>query len=157
MKNADRIVAQAREWAALACALVGMDDADLSTPDDVQDAHAQAVKSCMRAEREYRSSLTEARVKGARWAGVEGACAALGGLLRLWTAAEGRPISKFDAREGDGLRRGFIDCAAGLAVVFSAPNGFATCKSAQYAARKGAQELFDALTREEESLAQSGR
>jgi hypothetical protein len=105
----------------------------------------------MRAECEYRSASAGAKNKAAYWAAVEGACASLSGLLRLWTAAEGRPVSKFDARDGDGVRRGFLDCAAGLATVFSAPGGFTACKPAQHAARKGAQELFDTLVREEES------
>ena len=150
-----------------------MSNIDLSTADGVQYAHDQAVALCMRVEHVYRtacdwaqngngydvspglSKIFEANIRGlgARWAQVEGACAALSGLLRLWTAAEGRPISKFDAREGDGVRRGFLDCAAGLATVFSAPGGFTTCKPAQHAARQGAQELFDALMTDEESLA----
>ena len=168
MKNVDRIIAQAREWAAQACAIAEI-SADLSTVDGVQNAHDQAAVLCMRVEKAYRtardwmqdgydvspalSNIFEANVRGlgARWAQVEGACASLSGLLRLWTAAEGRPVSKFDARHGDGVRRGFLDCAAGLATVFSAPGGFTTCKPAQHAARKGAQELFDTLAREEES------
>ena len=150
--NKVKIIAQAREWAAQACAIAEMSNVDLSTVDGVQNAHDQAARLCMRAEQAYRSAgAIRAKSAASRWAQVEGACASLSGLLRLWTAAEGRPISKFDARDGDGVRRGFLDCAAGLATVFSAPGGFTACKPAQHAARKGAQELFDALMREEES------
>ena len=169
MKNIDIIVAQARGWATQACAIAEIDDIDISTVYGVQNAHDRALVLCMRVEQAYRtardwaqngydvspglSNIFEANIRGlgARWVQVEGAYASLSGLLRLRTAAEGRPVSKFDAREGDGVRRGFLNCAAGLATVFSAPGGFTTCKPAQYAARKGAQELFDALAREEES------
>ena len=149
MKNADKIVAQAREWATLACAIVEMRNIDSSTVAGVQDACTRAVELCAWAELEYRSASAGVRSKAAYWARAEGTFNALSGLLRLWTAVYGHPTSEFDTR--DGMRRGFLDCAAGLATVFSAPGGFTACKPAQHAARKGAQELFDALAREEES------
>ena len=174
-KNLDKIVAQAREWAILArtlseadpakvynldglrerMALDDMNSADLGSAEGIRTAARNAKTLCLEAEWAYTIAggiRATDREKKKRYDCAIGIYRALAGLWRCQLAAEGRPEWRPDKRFGDGVRQGFIECAMGLSVALSAwDDAIAATIVAQGAAQLGAQELFDALTREEES------
>lgn len=169
--NTKGIIAQARKWASLA----GVSAADLSSYGSAQTALYRATDLVWK-EKERNFDLAPVRwtrdinglpirvgdtgVRTAQefsesYARAEGAYRVLRGLFDVLFTEEIRSRSEHGEMSrcvlNCKMRSGFLDCAAGLATIISASDGARACESAQHAARKGAKELFDTLTREEES------
>lgn len=167
MKNVDKVIAQAREWTLLAFSLTGLDCADLSTLAGAKEEYGRARERCYGYEYEYKRAMRDAahlRVTSPiaqeyavnlerdaydTWRRVSGAYAAVGGLVRLWSAADGSPKYGSAAYSVAFARNGFLDCARGLAMVFSPCNRGVSLNEIGHIAEVGAAELFDRLTSEE--------
>lgn len=150
MKNVDKIVAQAREWATQACSIAEISNADLRTAERAKKERIRIAKLCVKARRAYEcaSADADAPILGAKWSRIYGAYDAVHGLARAWEIAEDNPELGQCAQAADSLLGSFMDCAAGLALVFSASDGFASVQRARVFARNGALELFNTLARE---------
>lgn len=167
MKNVDKVIAQAREWTLLAFSLTGLDCADLSTLAGAKEEYGRASERCYGYEYEYKRAMRDAahlRVTNPiaqeyavnlerdaydACTRVSGAYDAVGGLVRLWSAADGSPKYGSAAYSVAAARNGFLDCARGLAMVFSPCNRGVSLNEIGHIAEVGAAELFDRLTSEE--------
>lgn len=170
MKNIDKVVAQAREWAKLACTLAEIDGADLST---LESAHSTLLRAAdalweARARLEDRAPVRHweqernnytayrAPLRSEETECAEGAHRAVRGFLHLlsMSADEAESQAQTSTLCQIDLQRGwFLDCAGGLAVVLIL-KGCTTASNAEKnillaEACVGAVELFNRLTSEE--------
>lgn len=170
MKNIDKVIAQAREWAQLACTLAEIDGADLST---LESAHSTLLRAAdalwkARAHLETKAPVSRWEQEGNNFTAyraplrseatecAEGAHRAVRGFLHLlsMSADEAESQSQTPTPCPVDLQRGwFLGTADGLAVVLIL-KGCTTASNAEKnillaEACVGAVELFNRLTSEE--------